>query len=166
MRVHAYRTTDNAIEGVVATFMDMTRMQAALSYAQSIIDTVREPLLVLSEELRVISASRAFYGKFRVTTEDTEGQFIYDLGNRQWDIPQLRETLKEVLQKDMVFEGFRIEHNFPGIGNRVMLLNARRVFDGLRAMQSILLALEDITDRPGLEPFTQKKDVREGGASE
>jgi hypothetical protein len=101
-----------------------------------------------------------------VTKEDTEGQFIYDLGNHQWDIPQLRKILKEVLQKGSLFEGFRIEHDFPGIGLRVILLNARRVFDGIHATQSILLTLEDITGRPELETFTQKKDAREGGASE
>jgi two-component system CheB/CheR fusion protein len=166
MRIHPYRTTDNVIEGIVATFVDINRTKAALSYVQSIIDTIREPLLVLSEELMVISASRAFYGIFRVTKENTEGQFIYDLDNRQWDIPQLREALQKVLQKDSVFEGLQVEHEFSGIGLRVMLLNARRVFDGVRATQSILLAMEDITHRPGLEPFTQKKDARERGASE
>ena len=92
--------------------------------------------------------------------------FIYDLGNRQWDIPQLRKILKEVLQKGSLFEGFRIEHDFPGIGLRVILLNARRVFDGVHATQSILLTLEDITGRSGPETFTQEKDARKGGASE
>lgn len=165
MRIHPYRTTFNTIEGVVATFVDINLTKDALSYTQSIIDTIREPLLVLSEELKVISASRAFYRTFRVTKKSTEGKFIYDLGNHQWDIPQLRRMLTEVLLKDRVFEGFRIEHSFPGIGARVMLLNARRVFDGIRATRSILLTLEDITDRPGMEPFAQKKDIRKGEAS-
>lgn len=160
MKIHPYRTTDNAIEGVVATFSDINNIKAALSYTQSIVDTIREPLLVLNEELKVISASRAFYTTFKVTKEVTEGEFIYKLGKGQWNIPQLREILKEVLQKGKVFEGFRIEHSFPGIGNRIMLLNARRVFDGVHATRAILLTLEDITNRLGPGSFTQKKEKR------
>jgi len=163
MRIHPYRTADNTIEGVVASFVDINQVKTALAYAQSIIDTVREPLLVLDEKLRVISASRAFFRTFRVTKEDTEGQFIFDLGNRQWDIPQLRGLLKDILQEDKYFEGFRMEHDFPGIGHRVMLLNARRVYNVAGAMQSLLLAMEDITGRSGLEPFTEK-DTPSGGS--
>jgi two-component system CheB/CheR fusion protein len=163
MRIHPYRTADNTIEGVVASFVDINQVKTALAYAQSIIDTVREPLLVLDEKLRVISASRAFFRTFRVTKEDTEGQFIFDLGNRQWDIPQLRELLKDILQEDKYFEGFRMEHDFPGIGHRVMLLNARPVYNVAGAMQSLLLAMEDITGRSGLEPFTEK-DTPSGGS--
>jgi two-component system CheB/CheR fusion protein len=163
MRVHPYRTSDNSIEGVVASFVDISQMKAALAYAEGIISTIREPLLVLSKNLKVISSSRAFCTMFGVTKEDTEGQFIFDLGNRQWDIPQLRKLLDGILKEDKVFEGYRVEHDFPGIGRRVMLLNARRIFSGVSATQNILLAIEDITGRSGLEAFSEVKEKRKKG---
>jgi two-component system CheB/CheR fusion protein len=163
MRIHPYRTADNAIEGIVASFVDINQMKAALAYAEGIIDTIREPLLVLDKKLRIISSSRAFCTMFGVTKEDTEGQFIYDLGNRQWDIPQLRELLNSTLKEYKIFEGYRVEHNFPGIGHRVMLLNARRLYEGVGATQNILLAMEDITGRPGLEEFSEEKEKRKMG---
>lgn len=166
MRIHPYRTADNNIEGVVATFVDIDQIKNALSYAQSIIDTVREPMLVLDEELKVVSASLAFYSRFLVTKADTEGQPIFHLGNGQWDIPQLRKLLRDVLQKDKVFEGFRIEHDFPVIGQRVMLLNARRVFAEAGAAQRLLLAMEDITGNPGPAPSAQREDTQKRGSGE
>jgi two-component system CheB/CheR fusion protein len=150
LRVYPYRTGDNSIAGVVATFTDVGRLKAALAYSQGIIDTVREPMLVLNEELRVISASRAFYRMFRATKEDTEGHLIFDLGDREWDIPKLREMIKEVLLKNTVFDEFRIDHDFPAIGKKALLLNARRVYDETGIKRSILLAIEDITDRKGV----------------
>jgi len=163
MRVHPYRTADNAIDGVVASFADISSIKAVQSYVDGIIDTLREPFVVLDENLKVKSASRMFYKTFQVIPEDTEGQLIYDLGSRQWDIPQLRELLKDVLQEDRVFDGFQVEHDFPGIGHRVMLLNARRVYEGGSATQRILLAMEDISDRAGLEPFSEREDIRKRG---
>ncbi|MDP3879414.1 MAG: chemotaxis protein CheB [Dehalococcoidales bacterium] len=160
MRVHPYRTSDNSIEGVVASFIDINQVKAAFSYAQGIVDTVREPLLVLNEKLKVISASRAFYQTFGVTRKNTEGQFLYELGDHQWDIPKLKELLENILKEDRVFEGYQVEHDFPGVGHRLMLLNARRFYDGAGATQSILLAMEDATSRPGLETYTEGKDVR------
>ena len=111
--------------------------------AEKIVDTVREPLLILQEDLRVQSANRAFYDCFGVEPAETEGRMIYQLGHGQWDIPQLRRLLSEVLPDDGFFEGFEVEHEFPTIGHRVMLLNARRV----NHLQLILLAIEDITER-------------------
>jgi two-component system CheB/CheR fusion protein len=163
MRIHPYRTSDNAIAGVVVSFTDIHQVKAASLYTQSIVDTVRESVLVLDETLRVISAGRAFYETFHVTPEETEGRIIYDLGNRQWDIPQLRELLGDILEKDSVFNGYRVEHDFPGIGHRVMLLNARRIYDETGAARRILLALEDVTHRPGPEAFSAEQDRREGG---
>ncbi len=116
LRVVPYRTLDNNIAGAVVSFVDVNRVKAALQYAQDIIDNIREPLLVLDDSLRVISASRAFYRTFQVKAKETAGQLIFELGNRQWDIPKLRKILKEVLEKDSVFEGFRVEHEFPGSG--------------------------------------------------
>jgi len=166
MRILPYRTLDNSIAGVVVSLVDINRVKAALQYADNIISTIREPLLVLDDRLRVISASRAFYQTFQVKPEDTEGQLIYELGNRQWEIAELRKILKEVLEKDAVFEGYRVEHDFPAIGHRVMLLNARSMYDREGVNRSILLAMEDIADRTGLELFSQKEDFRKEGASE
>jgi two-component system CheB/CheR fusion protein len=164
MKIHPYRTADNAIEGVVAYFEDIDKMKTALGYAEGIIGTVREPLLVLDENLRIISASQSFYTTFGVNKKDTERQTIYDLGDRQWDIPQLRALLRSILKENKVFEGFRVEHHFPGLGRRIMLLNARRIHDGTGTTQNILLAIEDITDRPGLEAFSAGKARRKTGS--
>ncbi|MDD5237410.1 MAG: diguanylate cyclase [Candidatus Omnitrophica bacterium] len=123
----------------------------ARNYAESIVDTVREPLLVLDVDLRVISASRSFYQIFKVKREETERQYIYDLGNRQWDIPQLRELLEDILPQATSFDGFEVEHNFPDIGKRIMLLNARKIYREASHTQLILLAIEDITERRELE---------------
>ena len=102
-------------------------VQHALAYAESIIATLREPFLVLDRELRVRTANAAFYRHFHVSSEETEGQFVYDLGDRQWDIPQLRALLTEVLSKIDPVEDFEVDHTFPLLGQRNMLLNARQV---------------------------------------
>jgi two-component system CheB/CheR fusion protein len=115
-------------------------------YSESIINTVREPLIVLDEHLRVVSASRSFYAVFKVKPEDTVGQLIYDLGNKQWNIPRLRELLEDILPQKATFDDFEVEHDFPGIGRRVMLLNARRISMPPEKPKAILLAIEDITE--------------------
>jgi diguanylate cyclase (GGDEF)-like protein/PAS domain S-box-containing protein len=125
--------------------------QDARNYAENIIDTVREPLIVLDEKLMVISANRSFYQVFKVKPEDTEKQYIYDLGNRQWDIPKLRELLEKVLPKVTSFDNFEVEHNFPNIGKRTMLLNARKIYRKTNHTQLILLSIEDITERKEAE---------------
>ena len=163
IRVHPYRTTDNTIEGVVASFVDVSQVKAALAYAEGIIDTVRAPMLVLDEDLKVVSASRAFYAAYKVSKGETEGQLIYELGNRQWDIPRLREMLKDVIGKNSVFDGYRVEHDFAGVGRRVILLNARRVYGGIDVKPRILLSMEDVTGRAGLEQFSERKVGKEDG---
>ena len=95
--------------------------------ADSIVDTVREPMLVLNADLRVRRANRSFYRTFRVTPEETVDRLVYDLGNQQWDIPWLRKLLEEVLPQDTAFDDFEVEHAFPDIGRKYMLLNARRI---------------------------------------
>jgi len=115
---------------------------------------------VLNEQLKVVSANNAFYLAFKVKKEDTEGQVIYGVGNRQWDIPALRVMLKDIIDKNSVFNGYRVEHDFPGIGRRVMLLNARRVIGGADIKPKILLSIEDITGRAGLEQFSEKKTIQ------
>ncbi|MBP6696984.1 MAG: response regulator [Flavobacteriales bacterium] len=120
-------------------------------YTASIVATVREPLLVLDADLRVQSASRSFYENFRVTPEGTENRLLYDLGNRQWDIPALRRLLEEVLPQENQVNDFSVEHEFEHIGKKTMLLNARRLIRATDQAPLILLAIEDITERSRLE---------------
>jgi two-component sensor histidine kinase len=115
--------------------------------AEAIVDAVREPLLVLDPDLRVIAASRSFYRTFAVTPRKTEGQLVFDLGDGQWDIPALRTVLEDIIPKRRTVEAYEVEHEFPSIGRRVMLLNARRVFGEDGSASAILLAIEDVTRR-------------------
>jgi len=175
VRIIPYRTVENVIDGVVLTFSNITALKAseaevrvARDYAQSaqsIVDTVREPLLVLNGKFEVILASRAFYETFGVTPEATQGQVLYTLGNRQWDIPRLHELLETVLPENTSFENFEIEHAFPGIGLRTMLLNARQIPGEAGTPQLILLAIEDITERKRVEEllFKKNEEVRLAG---
>jgi PAS domain S-box-containing protein len=119
----------------------------ARDFAQSIIDTIRELLLVLDADLRVKSASRSFYQAFGVTPEETEGRLVYELGNGQWNIPRLRTLLEEILPKENSFRDFEVNHAFEGIGPRRMLVNARKVWTPANRSELILLAIEDITER-------------------
>ncbi len=116
------------------------------NYAQNIVDTVREPLLILDATLRVRSANRAFYQTFQVSPAETEGRLIYELGNGQWDIPDLRTLLEDIVPKSSVFDDFELEHTFPDIGRRVMLLNARKLQAGQHG-ELLVLAMEDVTAR-------------------
>jgi PAS domain S-box-containing protein len=120
-------------------------------YIDSIMQTVREPLLVLDGKRRVISANHPFYQTFQITPGDIEGKVLYDLGNRQWDIPKLRKLLEEILPKSTVFLDFEIDHDFANLGRRIMVLNARRIFHETKRMQMVLLAIEDITERKRAE---------------
>src|SRR6476619_7235772 len=116
------------------------------NYALDIVDTVREPLLILDTTLRVRFANRAFYQTFHVSAEETENRLIYELGNGQWDIPDLRTLLEDVVPKSSVFNDFELEHTFPTIGRRVMLLNARKLEAGNHG-ELLVLAMEDVTER-------------------
>ena len=123
----------------------------SLEYVESIIDTVREPLIVLDQELRVVSVSRSFYDVFKVKPEETLGQLVYELGNKQWDIPKLRELLETIIPQKSSFDNFEIENDFATIGRRIMLLNARQIERGMGKARIILLAIEDITTRKEME---------------
>jgi len=127
----------------------------ARRYAESIVDTIREPLVILDLDLRVISAGRSFYQTFKVTEEESKGQLLYEIGNRQWDIPQLRKLLEEILHKRTTVEGFEVEHDFLTIGRRTMLLNARQLRRKKGKAGMILLAIEDITERKKAEEALQ-----------
>jgi two-component system CheB/CheR fusion protein len=153
MRVLPYRTMDNVIDGVVITFSDVTQMKrleksmrAAKEYTEAIISTIREPLVVLDKAMRIINANKSFYKTFHVSPEETEHHILFELGNGQWNIPDLRKLLENILPGKKSFDDFKVEHDFPGIGRRVMLLNARMIEtgagDGL-----ILLAIQDATDQ-------------------
>src|ERR1700690_730532 len=123
----------------------------ASEFAGSIINTVREPLIVLDQGLRVVTVSRSFYEVFKVKPEETVGQLIYDLGNKQWDIPKLRELLETILPQKTAFDNYEVEHDFTTIGRRIMLLNARQIQRGSGKERIILLAIEDITERKDIE---------------
>jgi PAS domain S-box-containing protein len=131
--------------------------------AQAIVDTIREPLLVLDKDLRVVAASRSFYLTFRMKREEILGRPIYALGNGQWDLPELRLLLEQILPKHTVMDGYEVDQEFSPLGRRTMVLNARTVFSEENAQALILLAIEDITDRRtaerGLADLLQQKET-------
>lgn len=148
-RIQPYRTLDNVIQGVVLTFTDISqRVAAALAekeariMAEGIVDTVREPLIVLDAKLKIITASSSFYRVFKTIPADTMGRQIYDLGDGQWDIPKLRELLETILPHNQSFEDFVVEHDFPSTGHHRMLLNARRIIGDNQDTRMILLTIE------------------------
>ena len=117
----------------------------AWTLAQAIVDTVREPMLVLDQDLRVVAASRSFYSAFKVKAEETTGRLLYTLGDGQWDIPKLRVLLESIVPEKGVMEGYEVEHSFPDLGKRTMRLNARQLFSKDGANKTILLGIEDVT---------------------
>jgi len=134
------------------------RILGVLAYAENIVNTVREPLVVLDGEMRVVSANYSFYHMFRVSAEDTKGNLLYDLGNQQWNIPRLHEFLEEILPKKTVVTDFEVDHIFPEIGHKILFLNARQIVqqDGEGARKLILLAIEDCTSRRLAESALQE----------
>jgi signal transduction histidine kinase/DNA-binding response OmpR family regulator len=144
-----------AMEDVTERRRSQQLLEQIESYAQDVVDTVREPLLILDSSLRVHSANRAFYLTFHVSAEETENQLIYELGNGQWDIPDLRTLLEDIVPMSSVFNDFELEHDFPVIGRRVMLLNARKLRQGSHA-ELLVLAMEDVTERRRAEAEVAK----------
>ena len=144
-----------AMEDVTERRRAEADLKAIGTYAQDIVDTVREPLLMLDTTLRVQSANRAFYQTFHVSPEETENHLIYELGNGQWDIPDLRTLLEDVVPKSAVFNDFELEHNFPDIGRRVMLLNARQLLAGSHG-ELLVLAMEVVTERRRAEEEVER----------
>lgn len=150
-RVQPYRTLDNMIDGVVLSFTDINELRkttiklAALELVQElsagIVNTVAEPLIVLNSDLQVVSASRAFFQHFKVTPEESVGQKIYELGNGQWNIPTLRQLLEDILPQQQTVEGFVVEHNFPDLGIRRMVFNARCIKTAEGNTALVLLAM-------------------------
>jgi diguanylate cyclase (GGDEF)-like protein/PAS domain S-box-containing protein len=136
-----------AMEDITARKQLELEIQDAREYAENIVETVREPLVVLNAELKILTANHRFFDTFKVTPGETIGNFIYDLGNRQWDIPKLRILLESILPHDSVFNGYEVEHDFQDIGRKIILLNARQIFRKNIGSHIILLAMEDITER-------------------
>src|SRR3984885_5657874 len=144
-----------AMEDVTERRRSEADLKAIETYAQNIVDTVREPLLILDTTLRVRSGNRAFYQTFKVSLEETEDRLIYELGNGQWDIPDLRTLLEDIVPMSSVFNDFQLEHDFPSIGRRVMLLNARKLQAGHHG-ELLVLAMEDVTERRRAEEEVAK----------
>jgi two-component system, chemotaxis family, CheB/CheR fusion protein len=157
LRIRPYRTIDNKIDGAVLVLIDIDELKRsnaklveARDYADAIVETVWEPLIVLDEHLRVITANRSFYDTFQVLSTQTEHQPISELGNGQWNIPQLRSKLEEILASNTQFQDFEVEHNFEQIGHKFMRLKAR-IMPKIDSTQMILLAIEDITEQRRFE---------------
>ncbi|MCC5979035.1 MAG: PAS domain-containing protein [Salinarimonas sp.] len=122
-------------------------VEDACALAQGIVDTVRQPVIVLDADLRVIAASRSFYALFHVSPEETQGMLLFALGDGQWDIPKLRILLEQIVPEQEVMQDYEVDHVFPSIGHRTMCLNARRLFYESGTRSTILLSIEDVTDR-------------------
>jgi hypothetical protein len=137
--------------------------EIALHYIRTFSDTAREPFLILNPDLKVVGANISFYNNFGVTKADTENHLIYELGNNQWDIPELRKLLEEILPDKKVFNDYEVTHEFPKIGSKTMLLNARQ----LDSTKQILLAIEDITLKRAIETklANYTKDLEQGIAA-
>ncbi len=153
LRVRPYLTLDNKVDGAVLVLVDISDLKrkelsiaAARDYAEAIIRTARDPLLILHADLRVDTANEAFYDTFKVSPTDATGRLVYELGNHQWDIPRLRELLEDILPRSRVFDHFEVTHDFDTIGRRTMLLNARRLSGGADAPEKILLGIQDATN--------------------
>ncbi|MBW4667824.1 MAG: PAS domain-containing protein [Cyanomargarita calcarea GSE-NOS-MK-12-04C] len=152
MVIRPYQTTENQIDGAVVALFDIhtlkinaQKLEEARDYAEAIVDTVGEPLIVIDTDLRVLTANQSFYETFQVLPVETESRSIFELGNGQWDIPQLRSLLEEVLPQNKQIRNFEVEHDFGLIGCKTMLFSACQI---LRSdSTTILLAIEDITER-------------------
>jgi two-component system CheB/CheR fusion protein len=152
VRIMPYRTIDNVIDGVVMTFADITKLKMtedgfrrARDYTQSIVDSVRDPMVILDNRFMIVSAGRAFYDTFDVTPEAIVGKSLYEIANGQWSIPQLHGLLDSVLLKNKSFENFEVRYGSPGTGQKTMLLNARQILGDKDASPLILLVIVEIT---------------------
>lgn len=161
------RNAAGEVLGVVLSFREMTKQRLteiaardAKRYAENIVNTVRHPLLILDGDLRVQTANRSFYKAFGVALEQTENHLLYELGNGQWDIPELRKLLTEILSQNVEIENFEVEHDFHSLGHRSMLLNARRICRDGESTELILLAIEDVTEQRRTEQERREIETR------
>ncbi|MFP4084886.1 MAG: CheR family methyltransferase [Desulfonatronovibrio sp.] len=164
MHIRPYRTRENTIEGAIITFVEITSrkkmeeelraaniQQAKQQLFEDVVNTVKDPMLVLDKDLHVVLASRAFYDTFQVKQDETLGRVIYDLGNRQWDIPAMRKLLEQDLPDNGVCDDFEMSHDFEGIGHRSMSINARRIAGRSESSSRTLLVIEDVTSKKNKE---------------
>ncbi|HEX3720756.1 MAG TPA: chemotaxis protein CheB [Verrucomicrobiae bacterium] len=167
LRVTPYMTLDNKIDGAVLVLWDIDPLKRseqeakeARDYAEATIRTARDSLVVLRRDLRVNTANDAFYKTFNTTPEMTEGRFIYKLGSEQWNIPRLRELLEGILPNDSFFNDFEVVHDFPGLGERTMLVSARRLDNEAAVPDFILMAIEDVTERLESRAALKRSETR------
>ena len=146
---------DAKTDGAVLMLIDIDAAKRGFDFAEAIVETVREPLVILNQNLQVMKANKAFYETFRAAPEETEDRLIYDLGNGQWNIPKLRELLENILPAHSTFRNFEVTHEFEHVGRKVMLLNASEIFNPNAQARTILLAIEDATDRKQAEEALQ-----------
>ena len=153
LQIRPYRTTENKINGVVISYTDIDTIKKSLAlaqesrdYAEAIVETVHEPLLVLDADLQIKSANKTFYQTFMVTPEATIGKRIFELVNGQWDIPRLQVLLADILCNNTLFENFEVAHYYPQLGYRKMLINARPIVGSDKQTKLILMSFEDVTE--------------------
>ena len=165
LRMRPYQTSEHKIEGVLMALVDIDTIKRSLDeareakdFAEAIVETVREPLLILDQHMRVLKATRSFYDTFRTTAEETEGLGLFDLGGGSWNIPRLRELLGQVLPRDARVEAFEVAQEFPVIGHRDMLLNAGRIHRPAGGKPMMLLAIEDVTERRQAEDVIRQRE--------
>jgi two-component system, chemotaxis family, CheB/CheR fusion protein len=167
MRIQPYKTLDNKIDGAVIVLVDINELKQseaaiveARDYAEAIVRTAPNPLVILNADLRLHSANEAFYKMFEVSPAESEGSSIYDLGNGQWNIPQLRELLEDILPRNSFFNNFEVTHNFETIGRHTMLLNARRLTGAGGQPARILLGFQDITEVLQFQAAVRRSEIR------
>ena len=146
---------DGKIDGAVLMLIDIDAAKRGQDFAEAIVETVREPLVILNQNLEVIKANKKFYETFRAAREETEDRLIYDLGNGQWNIPKLRELLENILPAHSTFRDFEVTHEFEHVGRKVMCLNASEIFNPNAQARTLLLAIEDTTERKQAEEALQ-----------
>ena len=158
LQIRPYRTTDDKIDGAVLILSDIDeakqaseRIKKSKQFMEETLATVREPLVVLKRDLTVVYVNPSFLKTFRVSNEESADKFLYHLGNGQWNIPKLRMVLEEVVSQDKGVFDFEVEHEFPNLGRKTMLLNARKIEDSHNDEPMMLLAIEDITERKQAE---------------
>ena len=156
LQVLPYRAPDKKVDGALLMLLDIDAIRRSRDFAEAIVQTVTQPLLVLTRDLRIQSANLAFYEAFKVRKEETENRLVYDLGNSQWNIPKLRQALENVLPRVGGFHDFEVTHEFESIGRRIMLLSAREIEQPLPYGRTILLAIEDVTERRQAEEAQQQ----------
>jgi two-component system CheB/CheR fusion protein len=167
MRIMPYRTVEDVFDGVVITFNDISSIKAleetmtgARDYAENIVNTVRDSLIILNPAIEVISANRSFYDTFKVTPRETVGQTLFAICGGQWNIPELRRLLEDIVPRQKEIYNYIVEHDFPHIGHQVMVLNARQIMSPLYKSELILLAIENVSKSIEIEKKVKISDGR------